>query len=403
MNVAARVSLAVLVAVLVVLGMLRERDDLQVSRTSFGTVPPGYRGAHDVLAALDLPVTRGFAPPARLEPDATVWWLEPEGLCGERPTGTAADGAPPSMAAAEWPGRAWIEAGGVAVVMLPQAAPRCPSVAGLELPARVEVAAPAEPTPAATDAERRRLGWLGADRPAIEQAIDGPLQARTVQGVGLTTFADGGAWRVRARVEGRPFLLERDLGRGRLVVVADPAPIQNAWLGAADAAPWLADLVRAFGVPRLDEYAHGLRAEGSAARFLARSPAAGLFLGLAVLGGLVAWRGGMLPPRAAGPDPATAAPVLEPFVDALAALYARSRDYDRVARRYRELAVARLGRHLGLPPGTTHTALLERLQAVRPRAAAEARRLLEPGPVRSERELRAVARAIDDLMREVGA
>ena len=207
---------------------------------------------------------------------------------------------------------------------------------------------------------------------------------------------------MRAVVDERPYALEHRLGAGRLVVIADPAPLQNAWVDKADAAPWVTDLVKTWGVPRFDEHAHGLRPEDSAVRFLARSPALGVFLALAALGGVVAWRGLMLPPRTTGGG-AAAAPVLEPFVDALAALYARTRDHDQVARRYRDLAVARLSRHLGLPPGTTATVLAERLQGSRGLTATALRRALDPSPVRSERDLQALARAVDDLMREVGA
>lgn len=399
MTFAARMSLAGLIAALVVLGLLRQPDERQLSGTTFGTVPAGYRGAYDLLAALHLPVQRAVVPAARLEPAATVWWIEPHGLCGGETSGEGLNASPASMAGAAWPGRAWVEGGAVAVVMLPQGGSPCPSVAGIALPARNDLAAPLDGTRAAADGERIRFRWFDLDGEAVEQLIDGPVQLRPVRTTPMRTFADAGDWTVSARVDGRPFVIERAVGRGRLVVIADPAPLQNAWLGALDAAPWMLDLVRAFGVPHFDEYAHGLRTEGSVAWFLARSPAAWLFAGLAVLGAIVVWRGAMLPPRTPGQED-TAAPVLDPFVDALAALYARSRDYEPVAQRYRALAAAHLCRQAGLPAETSRTALVERLRAVRPGIRERPELLLDTGRVGSERELRLLVRDLDALTRE---
>src|SRR5262249_36623472 len=63
---------------------------------------------------------------------------------------------------------------------------------------------------------------------------------------------------------------------------------------------------------------------------------------------LVAWRGGLVPPRTVDQD-APPAPTLETFVTSLATLYAGSHDYERLLARYRDATARRLRRHFGLP------------------------------------------------------
>lgn len=401
MTTAARISVVVLLVGLVLFGLLGEPAGVQVSHTSFGTVPRGYRGAYEVLAGLALPVRREVVPPSRLEPQATVWWIEPQGLCGDDVAERTLPGEPGPIGTAGWPGRAWIEAGGTAVVMLPPGGAACTAVAGLALPARIDPDLPAEEGDAARDRKPSPADRFYAETAGVEQEIDGPARVRTIRSAGLTTFAEAGDWQVRARVGALPFLLERALGRGRVVVVADAGPLRNAWLSTADGAPWMIDLVRAFGVPRFDEYSHGVRTDSGAVGFIAGSAAVWLFAGLAVLGSLVAWRGAMLPPRSAATGEA-AAPVLDPFVDALADLYARSGDYRRVADRYRDLAVMRLCRRLGLPPGTSPQAVVERLGAGGDVAGAEALLATDSRHVGSERELLTLVRGFEALSKEVG-
>lgn len=148
-----------------------------------------------------------------------------------------------------------------------------------------------------------------------------------------------------------PFALERTIGAGRLVVVADARVLANARLDEADAAPFVFDWVRATGSPWIDEHAHGVVPESSTLRYLLRSPAWAAMLGLLVLGLLIGWRGWAWPVRRVEEvDPE--APTLSAFVDSVARLYARSRDFDRIFERYRALSLERIRRALGLAPGT---------------------------------------------------
>jgi hypothetical protein len=146
----------------------------------------------------------------------------------------------------------------------------------------------------------------------------------------------------------------------------------------------------------VDEYAHGLRLESGALRYLASSPAAPVFLSLLLLGLLFVWWGEGLA-RGAPDPPEPPAPTLEGHVASLAALYARSRDRTCIAERYRELAVARIRRHFGLPPETPLDALVARLQRSRVDSAA----LTAPAAgIRRDGELRAFVRTLDATVEE---
>jgi hypothetical protein len=214
-------------------------------------------------------------------------------------------------------------------------------------------------------------------------------------------FADEGkGWDVAARVDGEPFILERALGAGRLVVVADPSFLWNRWLPRADAAPLALDFVRAYGVPRIDERAHGLSPARSALRVLAGSWAAPFFAGLALFGGVFAWLGAALPRRLVGDAPPPA-PTLETYVASLASYYGASREYPRIFERYRELSARRLRRALGLPPDAPLARVEER--AARTRGAdAEGLALLAGATAVSDaRGLARAAARLDELVKGV--
>jgi len=158
-----------------------------------------------------------------------------------------------------------------------------------------------------------------------------------------------------------PFALERRVGKGRLVVIADARVLTNARLGQIDAAPFVFDWVDEWGAPWIDEHRHGIVPESGAFRYIASSPAAAACIGLLALGALLIWRGHALPKRRveeADPD----APTLAAFVDSLAHLYARTGDHARAFERYRELSLERIRRALGLPPGTAPETVLATLR-----------------------------------------
>jgi len=269
----------------------------------------------------------------------------------------------------------------------------CELLEGVALPRRV-ADAPAGAGP--------RGGWGQHPATAHEVTGDALPRARTIEGPGLLTFADANDWKVRALDGERPLVLERALGAGRIVAVADATVLRDQWLDRADAAPLVVDLVQAFGVPRFHEGDQGPRVRRSAVAYLATSPALLVFCGLALTGVLFAWQGNLVPPRAlSGPE--TDTPGLDAFVDSLAALYAGTRDHARVLERYRELAAARLRRHFGMPPETPVGVLAERLARDRRLVPGTLRLLVEGAPVAGERGLRDAVRALDALVREASA
>jgi hypothetical protein len=148
-----------------------------------------------------------------------------------------------------------------------------------------------------------------------------------------------------------PLALERTIGEGRLVVIADARILSNGRLARMDSAPFVFDWVRDYGPPWIDEHAHGVVPEAGTFRYLARSPAWATGLGLLVLGALVVWRGNAWPTRVVeefDPD----APTLAAYVDSVARLYSGTRDHARVFERYRAVCLDRIRRALGLAPGT---------------------------------------------------
>src|SRR5436309_4025773 len=119
------IALAAACGLLVLVGMLYpDAKRPEQSLTTFGTGPWGYRAVFDLLTELGFPVARTHEPPEKLAPDATVWWIEPAGLCR----------------AAAWPGEPWVRAGGTAVLFLAPGTGEdggCELLAGVALPRRV--------------------------------------------------------------------------------------------------------------------------------------------------------------------------------------------------------------------------------------------------------------------------
>jgi hypothetical protein len=378
----ARVSLLALCLVLLVVGLAQPDPARQLGATTFGTGPNGYGGVFDVFTALGLPVARSYDPPRALPSAATVWWIEPDGVCR-----SSRESSPDDAGVEDWSGEEWIAAGGTAIVFLTAAdtgLSPCHSIAGIEVPARTD-AAPA----------------TGRRAQPVSQEVSGPLTAgpRRIEAPDLRAFTDAGGAEVLASVAERPFVLQHHVGHGRLVLVADPQVLRNQWLDRGDAAPLAMDFVRAFGVPQFDERSHGLHRERAPLRFLLHSAALPALVGALVLGLLAVWYGQAVPPRRAADD-AAAAPTLATFVDALARLYAGTGDHARVLARYRQLTAARMRRHFSLPPETPLAALLDRLARTRRVSPERLAVLSDERTVASAAELRAAARALDAALEE---
>lgn len=395
---------------LVMVGLWRRDDDRDLSATSFGRIPSGHRALYEFLSELGLAVARSYAPASELPIPGTVWWIEPERPCEERRANdepsTGRHRGMPEVALEGADLKSWIVAGGTAVVFLPADSQLCSQgarLAGVALPAREEVAR----NPAVPEGNRDTKRLERESQVSVEGGIvPHPRRLDLHNSLGFEAIPSDGPdsgepqWVVAARLDGRPFVLQQQLGQGQLVVVADARFVWNSGLDRADAAPLVADLVRAYGVPWIDERAHGLVISRSAIRYLVASPAAPCLGGAAILALVFVWFHAATPPRrVAELDPS--APNLEAFVDSLAACYSSTRDYTRVFERFRELTLRRLRRHFGLPLDAPEDRLVERLQR-RPGLAPGALDLLANGAtLQSASGLETAVKRVDRLVRRV--
>ncbi len=427
MSPASRASALMAFFALVLLGLVMQSDPRPFTRSSYGAIPAGHGVLYDTLEELELPVSRSFAHMERLPAAATLWWIDPPPLIGadERPDAPADEPADPKPAdqARELSRRlgglrqqaltpvvrdlagtalgTWIADGGTALVFLGDdeelGAVR---LADVVVPARQHL----DPSRAGRASARpgaARSPWASRDPIRVELrgelvparrslALDDPLM-----------FVDPPQeWHVRVWAAGQPFALERSLGAGRLVVVSDAGFLSNRSFPRGDAAPLALDLVRAYGVPRIDERAHGFSASRGVIATLAASPAAFCFAGLALCGIVFAWLGGSLPRRSVG-DAAAPAPTLEGYVDAMAGYYGATREYTRVLERYRDLSARRLRRALALPPDAPLASVVERALRSK-RADPDTLALLANGA--QARDLRALVqsvRKLDEMVRRI--
>lgn len=451
MNLHARISIAVLMLVLISVGVLLP-DNTKKSReqtaSTYGKASDGYGALFDFLQELGFSAGRNLVSPKQLaaQPAAgkTIWWIEPQNLC-ERSETTQKNVDESNESAQAWPGTEWIEQGGTALVFLtsvdthayPDAAGRawiynCERIGGFALPRRV----PPEwrRHEALRDPKLFRVGdesvklaaWsLWSEQALLRGIFDRKLDAaeqkkgggardslfetmaqylesdfssspRTLETQGLLAFHDDLDWQVRGTLDGRPFILEHEVGVGRLVVIADVAFLRNGWFDSADSAPLAMDLVRTYGTPVFDEYEHGFRAERNALHYLLRSRALPLFVGLALFGALYAWRGNAYSRRSVR-EIDVGVPTLETFVDSVATLYSRTHDFERVFACYRELTLDRIRRHCGLTPSAPLRELQERLEHDPHVSRKMLGWLVAPPPVKTAGELRAAVQMLDLL------
>jgi hypothetical protein len=385
--------------VLMIVGLLLPSGSERTTATSFGTYPHGHRAAFELLMELGFPVARNFDPPDRIPAESTVWWIAPDGLCaGEEETPL-------------WEITGLLERGVTAVVFPPR---DCVRLGALEIPERSARGDAGEASEEEEEEEQKEKEsdrglfdrWLAGELTLSEipaesqELVGGPGPGlRRLEAPPLLRFREDGDFEVRARVGGAPFILEKRVGAGTLVLVADATFLSNGFLDRGDAAPLVVDLASHYGVSLLDEFSHGMHRERHPIFYLARSAALPVFAGLALLGLLALWRGSSLPRRSVD-EVDLPAPALDRFVASLASLYARSRDKGRLAERYRELTLARLRRHFGLPAETPAKIIVERLRRDRRISPALLGSLTEPETPRGEAALRAQARRLDTLVKE---
>ncbi len=199
-----------------------------------------------------------------------------------------------------------------------------------------------------------------------------------------------------------PFTIERQVGKGLLVVVADARIVTNRRLGRGDSAPLIFDFIDVWGQPWIDEHIHGVVPESGTFRYLATSPAWAVGIGLILLGGLSIWRGNSIPQRLideVDPD----APSLEIFVDNLAGLYAGTGDHVHAFERYRELSLERIRRALGLSVGVPVESILAGMRARAKNSPAQSERglrdlLMSDLQIENVGELKRAAGRLDALV-----
>jgi hypothetical protein len=231
--------------------------------------------------------------------------------------------------------------------------------------------------------------------------VDGPgvlVRSRELVRAPRVFEAPGEDWHVRVRANGAPLVIERRLGTGRLVAIADASFLTNAELGRGDAAPLAAELAGAWGPPAFDDGTTE-RATGGPLGYVVRSAGIVPLIALALVGLVVAWYGALVPPRPPTPD-GPPAPQLDDFVRSLGRLHRRSRDWTGLLARHRAWAVAALAPRLGLPPHAPTDAVLARLRTLH--GAASAAPLEDATPVSTERDLArrfaAVAAVVEDVV-----
>ena len=377
----ARWSLVALCVLLALLGLLQPDRSREFSRTTFGTTPVGYGAVLALLTQLGLPAGRTFAPADALPPEATVWWIEPEGLC------RAQDAAP----------RTRPRCRGAATAGSPPAAPRwCSSATNRPTSAPTS---PASRCPRAASSPAR-IGEEG-DRPDRRRA-DWSAAPRILPLPPLSTFDSPPA----PEPCGRCSTASRSCWRCRSAMARwcwSPTPRRCATSGSTRATRRCSPSIwRAPTACRTSTSATtACTASTARVRYLVRSAAVPALLGIVVLGLLVVWHGNLWPARVAAAEPSAGAD----------------------ARRLRRLAGAALRAHRRLPAGRRALPPADRgapappLRTARRDPAADPARpparqpargagsilapLAAPAAVASAETLAAAVRALDALVEDV--
>ncbi|HMI94638.1 MAG TPA: DUF4350 domain-containing protein [Polyangiales bacterium] len=336
------VATALSVLTVINLGIAADDPLVELSPTTYGRSQGGYGALHDLLAELDSRPRseRSRAAYGELPRDRALWMLAPDLLedSGEDPSSPLDEGGDALAAALQ----RWIERGGTALLFGTPTSDW--SRYGLAL---------AAPRLAKTQDERVALpSTLGPQRRVLELTNERHFDPNAL---GAFTRVLGAA--------DAPFALQKRIGRGRLIAIADATPLQNQQLDRGDHALLALDLARAYGPPLFDERCHGLlpNASLSAALGMERSLLIAIGLGLCAL--LALWHLRSVPAatlaRELGLDPG-----LQSFVDSLAVLYGRKapRDAAAVYRAYLHGVRFRLRHQLYGARGGSDELLGQRLQ-----------------------------------------
>jgi hypothetical protein len=116
-------------------------------------------------------------------------------------------------------------------------------------------------------------------------------------------FASAEGWEPIRKENGRPVVIERAQGKGRLVLLANPYPLSNAAMVDDRQTDFLATLIGPARLAIFDETHFGIEQTGSIAGLARRYRLEGLILGLILTSALFVWKSsaGFPPPAAVNP------------------------------------------------------------------------------------------------------
>jgi hypothetical protein len=291
--------------------------------SSFATVPEGLAAYADLLRRAGHPVSRRQEPlsdGARLAPASTLIVLDPRVVAPEEARAIGAFvRAGGRLIAGGTTGTSWLES----------AFPDAPTPGGRG----TEMAQPTVPVP--------ETSGVGSVLDPVEAAWDEP-------GSGLPVLGAADA----------PLAVVASEGRGRAVLLASAAPLQNRALARADNAAF--GVAAAGGSHRPVTFLETVHGYGGDETGLAALPDRVLWalLGLLLAGGVFAWSHA----RRIGPpedEERPLPPARADYVDALAGALTRTRRPVEVARPLHAAARERLASRAGLPAGADDDELRE--------------------------------------------
>ena len=359
-----RYPVVVVAALLLLLGInlwLWPNAELQLSTTSFGVGAEGYKAAYDLLSELGLPVIRSYVVVSQVPRSRPLWLVSPSFL---DPGQTDSDVDPDADALLKW-----VASGGTAVVFGE------PGSAWKKLGINRSIS------------EAGPTSLIAGDLVAIPREVTVP---------GLLHFSRGSdKARLRLGSAQAPFALERAMGAGRLIAVADGRFLRNANLAQGDGSVLLFDLAHALGAPVFDERCHGLAAPASLPALIVNSRAM-VPLALSLLATLLwiaeqrKWPRRTLVDPPAGPQPSIGS-----FVESLGVLYSRVRDPQAVFRAYRSGFIRRLAKQMSARAELPEDRVIDRLARDQSLSSETRRWLVDGIPPRDEKELVVAIRAIE--------
>jgi hypothetical protein len=321
--------------------------------------PGRLKAAFDLASELGVPVMRSYVSPKRQPLNRQLWMVSPS-LLGTDSAGGYADARELLV---------WVHSGGTAVVF------------------------------GGTVKQWKRLGINAGTVAGTEHTVisgDFAPVVRRLSVSGLLHFeAAGKDVSVRLRAHNTPFALDRKLGKGRLIAIADDRFLRNVNLGNADNSLLFMDLMRRFDAPAFDEHCHGMIEDVSLVRVVATSRAmlplcAGFILAVAWIFAQHSWPRRMLAGEPDGPQPS-----LVSFVESLGVLYSRASDPPAAFHAYRSGFLRRLRRQM-MPSGELDEEILLKRTASDRSLSDETRRwLLMDSAPKSDAELVDAVRALE--------